>query len=119
METSKLPVYNAARELYLQITRSTQKCPVNLRRGRIAALEEGVLRIMDGIAFANDATDIRSRLTFIGEARKQLREIEIEMRCVFDLGFLRKKGFAAIIRCEENVARQLAGWEKKTLSDAK
>lgn len=77
------------------------------------------MRIMDGIAFANESTDIRERLAFINDARKRLREIEIEMRCVFDLGLLRKKSFAAIIRCEENVARQLAGWEKKTLSDAK
>ena len=119
METSRLPVYNAARELYLQIVRSTQKCPVNLRRGRIAELEEGVLKIMDGIAFANDSQDVRGRLAFIAEAQAKMRSIEVEMRCIFDLGFLRKRSFAAIIRCEDKVTRQLAGWEKRTLSDAR
>ncbi len=119
METRKLPVYNAARELYLQISRSTQKCPVELRRGRIAAMLEDALGIMDGIAFANESLDVRGRLEFISSARQKLRTIEVGIRCIFDLGFLRRRSFAAIVRCEDNVARQLAGWEKKTLSDAR
>ena len=119
METQKLPVYNAARELYLQIVRSTQKCPVNLRRGRISALEDGVLNIMQGIAFANESTDVRGRLEFIARAQGQMQTIKVEVRCIFDLGFLRKKSFAAIIRCEDKVSRQLAGWERRTLFDAR
>ena len=118
METSKLPVYNATRELFLQIHRSTQKVPVDIRRGRVADIKEKVLKLLDSIAYANEAKDKRSRLDYIDGARAILREVTIEIRCVFDLGLLRRKSFAAIMRYEDNVARQLAGWEKKTLSDA-
>ena len=118
MQVEKLPVYNATRELFLQINRSTQKCPIDLRRGRINAIKEKVLAIMASIAYANLAVESRVRLRYIDEASQSLRELKVEIRCLFDLGYLRRKGFSAIIRHEENVARQLDGWQRSTVSNA-
>lgn len=119
MQAEKLPVYNATRELFLQIHRSTQKCPIDLRRGRIVAIKEKVLKIMAGITYAYLAVESRVRLHFIDETRQTLRDVEIEVRCIFDLGFLRRKSFAAIMRCEDSIARQLDGWERKTVTNEK
>lgn len=119
METSKLPVYNAARELYLQIHRSTQKVPRSVRYGKIAEVEGLVLSLMEAIAFANDAREVRERLQFIDKSKDMLRRVVVMVRCIRDLGFLRSKSFSAIIRYEDSLARQLSGWERKTLSDAR
>ncbi len=117
METHKLPVYGASRMLYLQLHNSTRRAPVSLRRGKIADMEMAVANIMRDISFANNG-DKERRCGFIDSALSKMEGLEIDVRIIFDLGCTSKKGFAAIIRREQNVVKQLLGWRKKTLENA-
>ena len=117
-DTDKLPVYNKARQLFDQLERSTQKVPTNIKRGSVAMIEEMIIGVMDNIAFANmSEKDKRTRLAFIQSAIETMQKVKIRVRTLHDLHFITKKGFDAIILAEENVVRQLAGWEKKTYSE--
>ena len=119
METSQLPVYNKARRLYEQFEQSTQKAPINRKRGVIHDIEEQIIGLMCDISFANEQEkDRRSRLEYIARAAQSIHSIKVKVRILYDLRIVTKKGFAAIILEEENVARQLAGWEKKTYEGA-
>lgn len=116
METHKLPVYGASRTLYLQLHNSTKRAPISLRRGKINDMELVVADIMRDISFANIDNKGR-RCDFIDSALSKMESLEIDVRVIFDLGCTSKKGFAAIIRCEQNVIKQLLGWKKKTLEN--
>ena len=119
MESHQLPVYNKARLLYLQLERSTQKVPLNMKRGKIAEIEGKVFDLMCDISDANEQEkDKRARLEYISQAIKRLHKVKVMVRVLYDLNVITKKGFGAIVLAEENVARQLAGWEKSTISSA-
>ena len=106
METHKLPVYGASRMLYLQLHNSTRRAPVSLRRGKIADMEMVVANIMRDISFANSG-DKGRRCGFIDSALSKIEGLEIDVRIIFDLGCTSKKGFAAIIRCEQKAIIKL------------
>lgn len=113
MDYYSLSVYNTCRRLYRQIEMSTQKVAREVRIVSIAEAKRWVEQIMENIAFANDAFETKERrIRFIRQAIAILQRLEIRVRIFFDLGFLREKGFAAIMNLEGSVMRQLEGWEK-------
>lgn len=119
MESHLLPVYNKARLLYIQFERSTQKAPLNMKRSKIAEIECAIVELMCDISDANEQErDKRARLEYISRAIKRLHRVKVLVRVLYDLNVITKKGFGAIALAEENVARQLAGWEKSTISSA-
>ena len=58
------------------------------------------------------------KVRFINESIEKLRTVMIRVRTLQSIHVIHKKGFGAIVREEANVARQLKGWAKKTMSDA-
>ena len=102
----------------MQIERSTQKIPRNVRMNQLAEAEKWVITIMENIAFANKVVNnARARYEFIATALNHLHKLEIRMRVFFDLGIIREVGFDAIIRIEADVERQLTGWLNKTYNE--
>lgn len=73
-----------------------------------------LIEIVTAIAFANETQDAQERADFISRAADDLRNMKIRVRVLYDLHYITKKGFTAISGAEENVARQLAGWQKST-----
>lgn len=119
MDTGSLPVYNAARRLLDQFELSTKKRPINIKRGSVAKVEEWLIEILDGIMRANETTENPTdKVRFINESIEKLRTVMIRVRTLQSIHVIHKKGFGAIVREEANVARQLKGWAKKTMSDA-
>lgn len=115
---SRPPVYNAARELYNQIVRSTQKCPINIKRGKLAEIEQKVQAIMEDTAFADEQREnAAARLERIASALKAMNEVRISIRLIHDLGYITRKGFSAIMNREAKVIRQLKGWQRSTLKN--
>lgn len=115
MEFWQLPVYNKCRQLTIQIVRSTQKTPKDIRHDYVRDLNIMVMTIMEKIAFANHADELR--VEFIDEALKILKTVKLRVRILKDLNFIKAKGFSAIIAKEESVAKQLQGWKNKTIEN--
>lgn len=111
MATENLPVYNRTRELYLQIEASTKKLPVNIRKLLLEKIEDSIIGIMEYLAFADKTSDNKFRIKFIEDSIKTLEQVEIRIRIMRDLHFMSKKGFSSIVRIEDDVMRQLAGWK--------
>ncbi|MBQ6029898.1 MAG: four helix bundle protein [Oscillospiraceae bacterium] len=112
------PVYNAARQLYQQFVRSTQKCPINVKRGKIAEIERKIQSIMEDTAFADEQKENAPvRLERIAAALKTMDEVRISIRMVHDLRYITKKGFDALTNKEDNVVRQLKGWQRSSLKN--
>ena len=105
---STLPVYKRALDLDVQFAASTKKAPHDVKYGYINDIHNRILQLITDIAFANDYET--ERITWIKEAQESLRGIKIRVRILLDRKNITKKGFAAIIRAEESVARQLSGW---------
>lgn len=104
----KLPVYKKALDLERQFTLSTQKAPRDVKYARLNAMHETVLQIIEDIAFANEFSI--HRVEYINKALGELNGFIIRVRLLLDLRYISKKGFAAIVRAEEDVTRQLTGW---------
>lgn len=110
----KPPVYKAALDLDVQYCRSTKKAPQDVKYMHINRLHDALIEIVTAIAFANETQDAQERADFISRAADDLRNMKIRVRVLYDLHYITKKGFTAISGTEENVARQLAGWQKST-----
>jgi hypothetical protein len=118
MEVAKLPVYNKTRLLFIQFERSTQKVPINMKRGAISEVEHWLIEIMDTIAFANlSERDRQARLLYITEAARTLQKVKVRIRTLYDLNIITKKGFDALILLEGNVDKQLTGWERSIINN--
>lgn len=115
MALDRLPVYNRTRMLFLQLEASTKKLPINIKRGYLAKTEEAVISVLEHLAFADEAmADPRRRLAFIAAAQKIMRKVEIRVRIMYDLHYIKKSGLSALMLIEDDVMRQLAGWYLST-----
>ena len=115
MALDRLPVYNRTRMLFLQLEASTKKLPINIKRGYLAKTEEAVISVLEHLAFADEAmADPRRRLAFIAAAQKIMRKVEIRVRIMYDLHYIKKSGLSALMLLEDDVMRQLAGWYLST-----
>ncbi len=109
------PVYNVARQLRLQLQRSTQKAPVNDKRGIVFDTEIAVNNLMKATMRANRCADnAEGRLAFIQESSGLIEDIELNVRIMFDLHIIKDKGFAQLVRIEDDVRAQLYGWRRTT-----
>ena len=104
----QFPVYKKALDLEKQFSESTKKVPRDVKYCRIDRMHETVLQIVEDIAFANEFEG--SRTDYINRALGELNGFVIRVRILLDLHYITKKGFAAIVRAEESVTRQLLGW---------
>lgn len=48
-----------------------------------------------------------------------MRRIKIQVRIILDLGGMTKNGFAAVVKAEEDVSRQLSGWKNSLICKKK
>lgn len=110
--TGRLPVYNATRRLAIQFAQSTRKAPVNIKRGAIGECEHSIIQIMDSLSFAEAYPTKAEKLTFIRDAKRTLQFVEVRLRTLYDLGYIKARGYSAIMEREDNVMRQLEGWQK-------
>ena len=114
MDHYKLPVYNAARELVVQLTMSTQKVPRDIRITFVRDMQLKGMEIMKNIAFANYR--VKKRAEYLTTALEELEDIQISTRVLLDLKFIHEKGFAAIIRKEAETYTQLDAWRNSALN---
>lgn len=103
-----LPVYKACMELERQFSASTQKTPRILKYGKVDTLHRELIDLIVTVAFASEYDN--DRKTFIKEALDRMKRFKIQVRILLDLRAVTQKGFAAIVKTEEDVSRQLHGW---------
>jgi hypothetical protein len=113
-EDKRLPVYDKTRQLYKQLRRSTQKVPVIVSRGPVAETESLLIGMLDSLSFAEFSSNT-ARMDYIQEAQKILNRVKIRVRTLYDLGYIHKKGYLALVRYENSAAKQLSLWARKTL----
>ena len=112
-------MYNAARQLYLQLVQSTQKCPINIKRGKLAQIELKIQAVMEDTAFANAQIDNpQARLKWLSAALEKMEEVCVSIRVIHDLHYITPKGFNAITNKEDHVLKQLKAWQRSTLNNA-
>lgn len=104
-----LPVYKAAIELERQFCASTQKTKRQLKYGKVDKIYQEIIDFIVKVAFACDYDG--DRVKMIDEALAMMRRIKIQVRIILDLGGMTKNGFAAVVKAEEDVSRQLNGWK--------
>ena len=111
----KLPVYNRTRLLVDQFLLSTKKAPINTKRGLIARTEDALISVMEHIAFADEMlAHPETRAAYLKAAIRIMRKVEIRVRILYDLHFIKKSGFAALMLLEDDIMRQLQGWYNAT-----
>lgn len=108
-EFHALPVYKAAIELERQFCASTQKTKRQLKYGKVDKIYQEIIDFIVKVAFACDYDG--DRVKMIDEALAMMRRIKIQVRIILDLGGMTKNGFAAVVKAEEDVSRQLSGWK--------
>lgn len=108
-EFHSLPVYKAAIELERQFSASTQKTKRQLKYGKVDALHREIVDFIVKVAFACDYE--ADRIKLIEESLGLMRRIKIQVRIILDLGGMSRNGFAAVVKAEEDVSRQLNGWK--------
>ena len=107
-----LPVYKKLIELVQQFDDSTKKVPQSVKHDYVRDMHNRLVGIVTTVAFANEFdTD---RMTLLNDAIQALSEFKIRVRVLLDLHYITKKGFAAIVRLEENASKQLHGWHEST-----
>lgn len=104
-----LPVYKAAIELERQFCASTQKTKRQLKYGKVDKIYQEIIDFIVKVTFACDYDG--DRVKMIDEALAMMRRIKIQVRIILDLGGMTKNGFAAVVKAEEDVSRQLSGWK--------
>lgn len=107
-EFHTFPVYKASIELERQFSASTQKTPRILKYGKVDALHRDLVELIVTVAFASEFNS--DRKTFIEEALDRMKRFKIQVRILLDLQAITQRGFAAIVKAEEDVSRQLQGW---------
>ena len=105
-----LPVYKKMLELVKQFDDSTKKVPQSVKHDYVRDMHNQLVRIVTTVAFANDFDN--DRISLLEDAIQALSEFKI--RILLDLHYITKKGFAAIVRLEENASKQLHGWHDST-----
>lgn len=108
-EFHSLPVYKAAIELEHQFCASTQKAKRQLKYGKVDKIYQEIIDFIVKVAFACDYEG--DRLKLIEESLEMMRRIKIQVRIILDLGGMTRNGFAAVVKAEEDVSRQLSGWK--------
>lgn len=115
MAVDRLPAYNKTRQLTLQFLESTKKAPINTKRGLIARTENALVSVMEHLAFADEMlTEPKSRLAFIKASIRIMRKVKVRVRILYDLHYIKKSGFSALMLLEDDVMRQLQGWYNST-----
>lgn len=109
MENHQLPSYKKARDLVKQLSESTQKVPRTVKYTTVAEMINSALDIMVDIADANEE-NFGTREEFLKSALKRLSRIRIQVRCLYDLHYITKKGLNSISGYEGNLESQLKGW---------
>ena len=112
-----LPVYKAAIELERQFCASTQKTKRQLKYGKVDKIYQEIIDFIVKVAFACDYDG--DRVKMIDEALAMMRRIKIQVRIILDLGGMTKNGFAAVVKAEEDVSRQLSGWKNSLICKKK
>lgn len=107
-----LPVYKKMLELVKQFDDSTKKVPQSVKHDYVRDMHNQPVRIVTTVAFANDFDN--DRISLLEDAIQALSEFKIRVRVLLDLHYITKKGFAAIVRLEENASKQLHGWHDST-----
>lgn len=102
------PVYNQMRLLVKQFNQSTVKVPVRYKYTNVIPLHNRMIEIMRKIMmFANDT---EPHIELLNEALKLVDDVKLNVRLLYDLHYIKKKGFMAISREEAKVEYQLRRW---------
>lgn len=109
MEFYQLPAYRKAKDLVMQLTLSTQKVPRTVKYTLVSEMTNRAIDIMVNIADANEE-NFGTRQEFLEDAMKNLSKIRIQVRCLYDLRYIAKKGLDSISSREADLERQLKGW---------
>lgn len=114
-DTWKPAAYKKAIDLHKQIIKSTQKVPINIKRGILSKIEDALIEIAANIVFADENfDDLQRRAEFIDKSLDILHEIIIRVRILKDLNYIGASGLSAISLLEENLSAQLSGWKVST-----
>lgn len=103
-----LPVYKKLLDLTRQFDDSTKKVPKSVKHGYVRDMHNQLITIVTMVAFANEFNSVRAAK--LKKAIDFMSEFKIRIRVLLDLHYITKKGFAAIVRLEEDAIRQLTGW---------
>lgn len=104
-----LPVFKATYDLLLQIFVVSQHWRRDIRYTLGEEVKKEVLEILQLIYQAN-AT--RKKVAFISSCRVKLVKVKLQIRVAKDLKELSVRQYAHLAEMQENISKQLSGWEK-------
>ena len=109
-----LPVFNAAYDLLLEISRFTKHFSKEYKYTVGTSLKTEAMDLMILIYRANSTME---KADVIQKAREKLEVIRLYVRLMKDLHEIGLKKFVQVNKRIENVSRQLTGWHKKYKKD--
>lgn len=116
-EHFKLPVYKAAIDLEKQFVLSTQKTPRRIKYTMVDSIYKSILQIPIDIAFANEYG--AERVQWVDKAVRAMQDVKIHLRVMLDVRAINEHQYAVIMEKQENLSRQLNGWQKSLVKREK
>lgn len=112
----QLPVFKACYDLLLDVFLTTKNLNKEYKYTLGEDLKKEVIALLMGIYKANSYQDKRNMLQ---QARDRVEVIRLYIRLLYDLKQITLKRFVALNAKVEPVSKQLSGWHKTALSNAK
>lgn len=109
------PVYNKMRVLVKQFNQSTVKVPTQFKYTNVTPLHNKMMEIMRNIMKA--ANNTVPDIGLINDALNVLDDVKLNVRMLYDLHYIKKKGFMAISREESKVEYQLTRWRDSLIGN--
>ena len=116
-EHFKLKGYKAQRVLDKEWGVFLQKNPRRIKYTMVDSIPPPPLQIPIYIAFANDYG--AERVQWVDKAVRTVQDAKIHLRVMLDVRAINEHQYAVIMEKQENLSRQLNGWQKSLVKREK
>ncbi len=115
MDNQEPPVYRAAYELTLAITRFVKDCPGEYKLTLGQRLQSEVLDIFNIIQHVNEKSDNSEKVKELQKALNLCFSIRMILRLMLDISIMKMETSVALNFKIDDVAKQLTGWRKSMI----
>ena len=105
----ELPVFKATYDLLLRIYMVSQHWSRDIRYTLGEELKKEVIEILQLIYQANAS---KKKVAFLSSCRVKLIKVRLQIRVAKDLKQLHLNQYGLLAEMQENISKQLSGWEK-------
>jgi len=112
-----LAVYKVCYELLMQLFKVCVHMPRDYKYTLGEQMKKELIELIVNVYRTNSRLD-KDRVPLLKTARENLEVVRLLLRLSMDLGLLATRTFATASEKVESISKQLAAWEKKSISNS-